>query len=373
MGLSGTGLFADEAGARQLFSTAYDCTIRRTNFETKTSEEVIDGDVFESECLIHSLDFTPNGQEIWGAKPFPACSQMLLLTSSPPQHRITTVEFCIATCASRSKPSSEFSRPTLGGLQLTASQALGDRHDQSRLHQSQPRQPLPRRHLAPQARDEALGLAQALLDPAGRHQGRDRRVPSLDVRLRQGLLFGVLRSLWNEDRLDELRRPDSRFVWTLFRCLSSGMLIHLSLPVWSNINPKAESFDNALKKPTIVNVRPPPLSSSFAADVPTARQPNGSLPHRLQSPMGHPRTSPTHVRPPSPLRAPLTSFANSTAGNMDRKLDLISSSGEMLAQLYDDEFVTAVPAVTASHPTLPDRYYGGTGAGKVSFYGVALE
>ena len=49
----------------------------------------------------------------------------------------------------------------------------------------------------------------------------------------------------------------------------------------------------------------------------------------------------------------------STTGDMSyRQLDLIASTGETLAQLYDAKVITAVPAVTASHPSLPDRYFG---------------
>lgn len=51
----------------QLFSGSYDCTIRSTNFETGHSSEIIDGDAFTGEGLIHAFDFTPDGNEIWAS------------------------------------------------------------------------------------------------------------------------------------------------------------------------------------------------------------------------------------------------------------------------------------------------------------------
>lgn len=49
-----------------IYSSSYDCTIRRTNFETGMSEEVLDGDHWqEQDNLIHSFDLEPNGQILW--------------------------------------------------------------------------------------------------------------------------------------------------------------------------------------------------------------------------------------------------------------------------------------------------------------------
>ena len=50
----------------QIYSGAYDCSVRKTNFETNQSEEVINGDSSGREMLIHGFDFTPDGNEIWG-------------------------------------------------------------------------------------------------------------------------------------------------------------------------------------------------------------------------------------------------------------------------------------------------------------------
>jgi hypothetical protein len=51
----------------QIYHSSYDCTLRVTNFETGMSEEVIDGDRWSDEALLHSFDFDPTGNELWGA------------------------------------------------------------------------------------------------------------------------------------------------------------------------------------------------------------------------------------------------------------------------------------------------------------------
>lgn len=55
-------------------------------------------------------------------------------------------------------------------------------------------------------------------------------------------------------------------------------------------------------------------------------------------------------------------------GSMERDVQLYSPDGTSVAKLYDPDYITAVPAVTACHPTRPDRYYGGSASGKVSFW-----
>ena len=59
-------------------------------------------------------------------------------------------------------------------------------------------------------------------------------------------------------------------------------------------------------------------------------------------------------------------------GSMERSVDLYSPDGTSIARLYDPDYITAVPAVTACHPTRPDRYYGGSASGKISFWAPPL-
>lgn len=64
----------------QIYSSAYDGTLRVTNFETGQSEEVIDGDALledSDDALIHSFDFDQTGNELWGE---PATSRFSALS-----------------------------------------------------------------------------------------------------------------------------------------------------------------------------------------------------------------------------------------------------------------------------------------------------
>lgn len=56
-----------------------------------------------------------------------------------------------------------------------------------------------------------------------------------------------------------------------------------------------------------------------------------------------------------------------TVGNMKRSLDVITATGEKVVQLWADG-VTAVPAVTASHPSRVDCVVGGNTSGKVQLW-----
>jgi len=60
-----------------------------------------------------------------------------------------------------------------------------------------------------------------------------------------------------------------------------------------------------------------------------------------------------------------------TSGNMRRSIDIYAYNGTLLAQLYDASAITAVPAITASHPKRADRAYGGNGSGKLYVWAPA--
>ncbi|WWC71881.1 uncharacterized protein I206_105840 [Kwoniella pini CBS 10737] len=57
-----------------------------------------------------------------------------------------------------------------------------------------------------------------------------------------------------------------------------------------------------------------------------------------------------------------------TVGNMKRSLDVVAASGEKICQLWN-EVVTAVPAVTASHPNIVDHVVGGNTSGRIQLWG----
>ena len=54
-------------------------------------------------------------------------------------------------------------------------------------------------------------------------------------------------------------------------------------------------------------------------------------------------------------------------GNMNRSFDIYTQEGSLIAQLFEPEFMTAVPSVVSFHPT-HNWIVGGTSAGKVYLY-----
>lgn len=54
---------------------------------------------------------------------------------------------------------------------------------------------------------------------------------------------------------------------------------------------------------------------------------------------------------------------------MDRRAEIYAASdGQLLRTFYDDEYVTAVPAVTATHPRRVGRLVTGNASGKCTFW-----
>jgi hypothetical protein len=56
-----------------------------------------------------------------------------------------------------------------------------------------------------------------------------------------------------------------------------------------------------------------------------------------------------------------------TVGNMKRRLDVVAATGDKIVSLWADG-VTAVPAVTASHPGRVDCLVGGNTSGRIQLW-----
>ncbi|CAO1632785.1 unnamed protein product [Parajaminaea phylloscopi] len=59
-----------------------------------------------------------------------------------------------------------------------------------------------------------------------------------------------------------------------------------------------------------------------------------------------------------------------TIGSMSRSAEIWSADGKLLRSLYDEEHVSAVPAVTNMHPVREARLVTGNGSGKCTFWGI---
>lgn len=57
-----------------------------------------------------------------------------------------------------------------------------------------------------------------------------------------------------------------------------------------------------------------------------------------------------------------------TIGSMTRRAEIYASDGTLLRTLWDENLVTAVPAVTCMHPVLPGRLVTGNASGRCTFW-----
>ncbi|SNX84074.1 probable WD repeat-containing protein UM00675 [Melanopsichium pennsylvanicum] len=57
-----------------------------------------------------------------------------------------------------------------------------------------------------------------------------------------------------------------------------------------------------------------------------------------------------------------------TIGSMTRRAEIYASDGTLLRTLWDENLVTAVPAVTCMHPSLPARLVTGNASGRCTFW-----
>lgn len=57
-------------------------------------------------------------------------------------------------------------------------------------------------------------------------------------------------------------------------------------------------------------------------------------------------------------------YPHFTIGNMDHSLDIFSCRGELITRLHDRQRISAVQAVTASHPNIVERAVSGNASGR---------
>ncbi|KAL1747567.1 WD40-repeat-containing domain protein [Schizophyllum fasciatum] len=79
----------------------------------------------------------------------------------------------------------------------------------------------------------------------------------------------------------------------------------------------------------------------------------------------------------TPLRARWTEnpdvYPHFTVGNMHHSLDIFSAKGDLLARLEDKTKITAVQAVTCSHPSITERAVSGNASGRCVLWAPSSE
>ncbi|GAA5904023.1 Cmr1p [Sporobolomyces salmoneus] len=273
---------------KKIYSSCYDKSLRSHDFETGTSEDVIDADDEEYDGLLHSFDFDPSGNEIWATDGAGRLHWRDLRTPIA-ESKFWNIDKAKVGCISINP-----ARPTLA---------------------------------------------------ATAHLKREMRIWDLSK----------LRGLDTE--LDHTQVVEQAMVvaYPYEKACSSSYFDPSGTRLLST------GYDDLLR---VWNIDPFQLEKQLEVD-PTF-EPAEIIPHNCQvgrfvtvlrafwSPLA-PSIAPPHIH----------------VGDMRRALDLYLPDGTMVKS-FSDEAITAVPAVTACHPTLPGKYYGGSASGKIAYFAQPL-
>ncbi|GAA5970067.1 hypothetical protein JCM11641_000252 [Rhodosporidiobolus odoratus] len=271
---------------KQLFSSAYDGTLRSHHFERGISEEIIDGDRWTDEGLIHSFDFDPTGNELWASD---NNGGLMVRDLREPKEKAKRWDIdgykvgCVSiNPANSSMAATSHLKRYMRLWDLSAIRGLPEDADTDDLLEKACLAEFPHEKACTSAYFDATGtrLASTSYDDAVRIWDID---PQKLSDYPEGLKW----------------KPANRFT---HNC-QVGAYVTVIRAKWSTVP---------------------------------------ALPPHL------------HV------------------GDMSRVLDLYSPDGARV-KTFTSEAITAVPAVSASHPTLAGRYYGGAASGKVSFWTTPLE
>ncbi|BGO89029.1 hypothetical protein NBRC10512v2_000976 [Rhodotorula toruloides] len=267
-----------------IYHSSYDRTLRVTHFETGMSEEVIDGDHWSEEALLHSFDFDPTGNELSDDKGGLIWRDLRQPKESAKRWDIDRYKVgCIsinqanpnlAATAHVKRDMCLWDLSTLRGLPETAEPA--EVQDKARIL----------------AYEHEYACSSAYFDPTG-------------------------------TRLATTSYDDSIRVW--------------------NVEP---SKPRAIARKEFEPLRRIAHNCQVGRYVTVLRAHWSTVP-----------SLPPHLH----------------VGDMRRTIDLISPDGVTVKWFHNLDAITAVPAVTAAHPTVAGKYYGGAASGKVSFWSDPLE
>ncbi|GAA6059395.1 hypothetical protein JCM10212_003627 [Sporobolomyces blumeae] len=268
---------------KKIYSSCYDATLRVNDFESGMSEEVIDGDEFTEDALLHSFDFDPTGNEIWASDGAGGLIWRDLRTKKEEAKR-WQIDRAKVGCISINP-----ARPTLA---------------------------------------------------ATAHLKREMRIWDL----------AKLRGLDTE--LDHVSIAEEAMIvaYPHGKACSSAYFDPSGTRLLST------SYDDALR---VWDIDP----NNFEATVTEDFEPTEIFSHNCQ--VGRFVTVLRAYWSPLP---PSLSPPHLHVGNMRQTIDLYNPNGVKARALGDAEMITAVPAVTAVHPSVAGRYFGGAANGKVSFW-----
>ncbi|EJU05588.1 WD40 repeat-like protein [Dacryopinax primogenitus] len=295
----------DPLNAQCMYTTAYDCTLRHTSFESSVSREIFSLE----KTLLSTVDITPSGQELWISDVQGGLTHLDIREPRYSAVRWSINEAQKIGCVSVN--------PTSPHLLLTASNdrtiKIWDSRKLPHLLQPDKKPKLPP---TPPHYDDLAPLYSA-------EQGKKG--------------YGLLKAQF------EHRASASSAYWD-----PSGRKI------------VSTSYDDHLR---VWDLK----GESLAREAPfQVFKPRRQISHNCQT--GRWLTILRAQWSPNPDVHP-----HFTVGNMEHSLDVFSHTGEVVAQLYDSTKITAVQAVTCSHPSIVERAVSGNASGRCILWAPGEE
>ncbi|KZV86551.1 WD40 repeat-like protein [Exidia glandulosa HHB12029] len=291
----------DPIDAHSLFTTAYDCTVRQWSFTSGASREVISfGDT-----LVTGLDLPPQGNELWISDALGGLTHMDLRA-----HKSQATRYEIA----QHKIGSISVNPTNPFALLTASNSrylkLWDA-----------------RKLA-QIPVDSVNVSAPVPATDEEYYPRTADFDDVETFIKSSDGKGTLKGEWQHGQScsSAYWNPTGRFI-------------------------VSTSYDDKLR---YWNVWPDKLRQN---GVLASFRPSGHIDHDCQT--GRWLTVFKAVWSPNP-----DAYPHFTVGNMKHSLDIVTFKGDVVGRLQDKSKITAVQAVTASHPSILARAASGNGSGR---------
>lgn len=288
----------DPIDAHSVFTTSYDCTIRRLSFVSSVSHQIFSS----GDTLITSIDLPSSGHEMWISDVSGALTHYDLREGEKHARRYEL---------SNNKIGSVSINPTSPHLLITASNDRFVRLWDSRKLQT----------ITLSSDIHSAGSSEGLLEHDYDHETMQTFMGSTQGR-------GLMRAEFQHGKSATSAYWDPRG-----RSIVSTSYDD-SLNLWELHAAKYDSL---------------PVFPSF--------KPLSRVKHNCQT--GKWLTLLRAMWNPNP-----DVYPHFTIGNMQHSLDIFSCKGDLIARLSDRERITAVQAVTCSHPTIVERCATGNGSGR---------